>query len=248
MSDINNFAKLIAGESLTEIDTILALLWYCDNVDGRVEVAPGVLADLAHSLSLRGGINVSRLTRNMAKHEGVVKGQKPGTWRLKLAYSATLEKKYRGLVKPISPKIDALIVPDEIILSTRKYLERLATQINGSYQFGFYDGCAVLCRRLVESLLIDAFEAQGCGAAIKIGKEYIGLNDIIGLARSGNFIKLSRGLADALEQIKFFGDAAAHSRTHLTTQRDVDDIKMSYRRVLSELLILSKIEPRRKDN
>ncbi|KQP30602.1 hypothetical protein ASF49_13950 [Methylobacterium sp. Leaf104] len=96
----------------------------------------------------------------------------------------------------------------------------------------------------METLLIEAFEAQGHGSVIRAGKEYLGLNDIIGVARSGQHIKLSRGMPDVLEQIKLFGDAAAHSRTHITSQRDVDDIKLAFRRIISELATLAKIEPR----
>lgn len=118
-------------------------------------------------------------------------------------------------------------------------------QNNGTYQFGFYDGCAVLCRRLVETLLIESFEQAGRGAAIKKGTTYLQLNDILAQGQSGQHIQLARGTSDTLKQIKGVGDAAAHSRTYITKQQDIDDLKLKFRRAVTELLQLAKIEPSR---
>jgi hypothetical protein len=38
------------------------------------------------------------------------------------------------------------VVPNDWVKGTRVYLERLVHQINGSYDYGFYDACATMSR------------------------------------------------------------------------------------------------------
>jgi len=128
---------------------------------------------------------------------------------------------------------------DEFASTTRKYLLAMVDEINGCYQFGFYDGCAVMCRRLMETLLIEVFEHLKAGDKIKADGEYIGLGDIISRARGGQHFKLQRGSADVMEAIKLLGDTAAHSRMYITKQPDIDDQRFKYRKVISELLHLA---------
>jgi len=120
----------------------------------------------------------------------------------------------------------------------------MVLQINGCYQMGFYDGCAVLSRRIMESLLIAAFEKTAHTDAIKQGSDYLMLSGIISAARSGQYFRLSRGIGEKMELIKNLGDTAAHNRSHITTKLDIDQIAMGLRQVLSELCNLADIHPR----
>jgi len=120
---------------------------------------------------------------------------------------------------------------------------RLAHQINGCCDSGFYDGCAVLCRRLVESLLIDTFEKAGCGSAIERNGEFVGLDEILKQAKSGQYIKLSRGTPKLLEKVKDVGDTAAHSQYHITAEQDIAEFRAGFRKAVSELLSLAGITP-----
>jgi hypothetical protein len=49
----------------------------------------------------------------------------------------------------------------------RGYLVAVGRQLNGCYASGWYDGCAVMMRRLLESVIIEAFEASKLDAKIK---------------------------------------------------------------------------------
>jgi hypothetical protein len=139
------------------------------------------------------------------------------------------------------PAVDDHILPQESFAGTRKYLERLAFQVNGSYQFGLFDACMVMSRRLIEVLLILAFEHRGAEGAIKDHGEYLMLKDIIKVARSGHHIKLARGNGDILEKVKQVGDTAAHSKSYVTTKTDVDDLKHDLRRAVSDLMHLANL-------
>jgi hypothetical protein len=42
-----------------------------------------------------------------------------------------------------------LVVPITLVRGTRGYIERIANQVNGAYENGWYDACAVMIRRSV---------------------------------------------------------------------------------------------------
>ena len=54
----------------------------------------------------------------------------------------------------------------DVVTGARGYIEKLAIQANGCYQYGWYDACAVMVRRLVEIMIIDCFEKYGLSSKI----------------------------------------------------------------------------------
>ena len=56
------------------------------------------------------------------------------------------------------PSSKQLVIPTALVRGTRGYIERVANQVNGAYENGWYDACAVMIRRLLETLIIEAFE------------------------------------------------------------------------------------------
>ena len=59
------------------------------------------------------------------------------------------------------------VLPHAVVRGTRGYIERVCHQINGSYENGWYDACAVMMRRLIETLIIEAFEHHKLDNKIK---------------------------------------------------------------------------------
>jgi hypothetical protein len=45
--------------------------------------------------------------------------------------------------------------------------KHITNQVNGAYEKGSYDACTVMIRRLLETLIIEAFEHHGIAANIK---------------------------------------------------------------------------------
>lgn len=238
------FGEGISALNLSETDLAIALLWFLDHETDGAEVSAATLAKIIHDLSLRGRVNGSRLVTKLASRPETVRGSAKDTFKLKLTHKGPLTEKYQALLKHSRPKVQSHILSSDDFLATRRYLETLVFQINGAYQFGFFDASIVLCRRLMETLLIEAFETSGKGSAIKSNENYVGLADIIAAAKSGQYIKLSRSSGAVLDEIKLAGDAAAHSRTYVTKQQDIDDLKLKFRRVISELMHIAKIESR----
>ena len=61
--------------------------------------------------------------------------------------------------RPIAPSDS--VIPLDLFAGTRSYIEKVVLQVNGSYDAGMYDCCAVMCRRLLETLIIECYEAKG---------------------------------------------------------------------------------------
>lgn len=242
--DLAAFCEKLAALERTEINLAVGLLWYFDHA-GEPEVSTTKLATTIHDLSIRNKVNSSRLATKLKAHRDVVNGSKQGTFRLKLSQKPALAEKYLPLLKRPKPKIDDHVIPSEEFESTRPYLEKIVEQINGCYQFAFYDGCMVMCRRLTESLLISTFEEAGEASAIKRDGNYVMLGELISTARSGKHIRLPKGIGNILEEIKGAGDAAAHSRAYITKQKDVDDLKLRLRRAVAELMHLANVEAKK---
>lgn len=241
--DEQAFAHKLAPLSLVQADLAVALLWFQHYLNPGAEAPASEIAVKLHAYSLTSLVNATRLKAQLASHPSTVKGSSPGTFKLRLSQIPSLEKAYLPLVAARPPKVAHVLLPEAQTGGTRRYLERIALQLNGSYESGFYDGCGVMMRRMVETLLISAFESSGHGAAIKSGGDYQGLGEIIGTASSGRFIKLARGTGKVLERIKSVGDTAAHHPSYTTVQNDIDELSHEFRKVVSELMTLAGIHP-----
>lgn len=60
------------------------------------------------------------------------------------------------------------LFPLEIVNGTRGYIEKIAVQVNGCYKNQWFDACAVMLRRLLETLIIECFENHNISNNIKL--------------------------------------------------------------------------------
>jgi len=91
--------------------------------------------------------NVSRLKDDMSKSRFTVKGNQKGTFQIDVRRLSDLEKNYGGLFKSKSVAVSGRIIPLDWVSGTRRYLEDLVHQINGTYEYGFYDARSTYTRR-----------------------------------------------------------------------------------------------------
>jgi len=242
-SELDRFCQGLAEAGLSQASKATALLWFADQFSSGAERTARELANQMHAAGLTEKVNISRLTESLAKSRDTVRGKGRNTFRIALARRSRLDEQYLPLLRRRAVAVSDAVLPDEIVTGTRQYLEDLARQINGCYDYQFYDGCAVMCRRMVESLLISAFDKAGCRAAIEDGSGNLaGLEEMIGRAKSGKFIKLARRTASLLDKVKEVGDTAAHDRYHITSEQDIAEFRSGFRRVVSELLALAGIK------
>lgn len=148
-----------------------------------------------------------------------------------------------------SPPDEGLLPESEQVLShsfvrgTRGYIEKIVYQVNGAYEHGWFDACAVMIRRLLETLIIEAFEHHGIATQIKnTSGDFLYLRDLISKTLSEPTWNLSRNTKAALPRLKDIGDKSAHSRRYVAHKSDVKDIIPDLRVAVQELAFLAGLK------
>lgn len=136
-----------------------------------------------------------------------------------------------------------MVIPMSILKGTHGYLERVGNQINGCYSSGWYDACAVMIRRLIETLIIESFEKHGLAAKIKNTKDdFFFLKDLISACLAERTWNLSRNCKQALPRLKDVGDKSAHSRRYIGQRGDLEPLLADIRLVVQELVFLAELK------
>jgi hypothetical protein len=241
--DFQHFATALHGNGrITELEKAVACLWYAENSGHAVEMTAKELASAMTDIGLAGNVNIYRLSTNLKKSKLTVKGSSNGSFRVAPTKRGDLDERFSPLLKHRKVKVSDELLPDTVIHDTRKYLHDLAYQINGAYDCRFYDACAVLCRRMIESLLVECFHHAGKLAEIQKPDGNLEMLDaIVRKAKGGQHIRLPRGTPDLIDKIKEVGDTAAHDRYHITAKQDIDEFRTGFRKVISQLLGLAGI-------
>lgn len=125
---------------------------------------------------------------------------------------------------------------------TRGYILKVVYQINRTYGETCYDACGVMIRRLVETLIIEVYEAKGIDYKIKDpnnNNEFKSLKNLIDTIKSEPNFNLSRNCKKGLDDMKSIGDLSAHNRKYNAHREDIDKIQGDLRVTVQELLTLA---------
>lgn len=151
--------------------------------------------------------------------------------------------------KEIGPPEEGLIassqnlIPRSLVRGTRGYIERVVNQANGCYENGWYDSCAVMLRRLLETLIIESFEKHSLAHKIKNPQgDFFYLKDLISSCLAEPAWNLSRNCKQSLPRLKDIGDKSAHSRRFNAQRGDLEPLSADLRLVVQELLYLSGLK------
>lgn len=163
---IDEFFEAIDTGDLTTLERAISLLWFVAIDDASASLTAREICALIE----RNGHpkqNASRLNEALANDRRTAKAAQ-GSWRLVPMARRMLDEKLAPIFKaPKKVRASDAVLPHELFKGTRGYLEAVVRQINASYDHGLYDCCAVMCRRLLETLLIEVYEAAGRAAEIK---------------------------------------------------------------------------------
>jgi len=241
MQTRREFAERLAELDLTHLDRAIAFFWFYRHSQ---EYEERTSSDIADDLLAEGfnRPNVTRLHQGLLRTRFVIRGIRPRTFRLNLRYLTQLDDKYGELLDLTRVEIHDNVLPSEWFAGTRGYLEDLVSQINGSYQFGFYDCCAVMCRRLMESLIIEFYIQQGRHHEVQNQGIFFCLSRLIQYISTDAQIALGRHTPKSMQELKQLGDTAAHDRVYITHKLDIDDAKPQIRMLIQELLSQSGIK------
>lgn len=135
------------------------------------------------------------------------------------------------------------VISAAFVRDTRGYIVKIANQINGAYEHGWYDACAVMIRRLIETLIIECFEKHSIAATIKNSNgDFFHLRDLIDCAIRETAFNLGRNTKTILPKLKDIGDKSAHSRYYVALRGDIQPLITDIRTVIQELLFVSGLK------
>lgn len=135
------------------------------------------------------------------------------------------------------------IIMMSLVRGTRGYIEKVSNQINGAYENGWYDACAVMLRRLIETLIIETFEHHKIADKIQNAHgDFFYLRDLIDRTLAEKTWNLSRNTKQALPKLKDVGDKSAHNRRYVAQRGDIQPLITDIRAVVQELTYVSGLK------
>ena len=162
--------------------------------------------------------------------------------QLRLFYHSELLPRVEGLTADPVPETEQ-VLPVAVIENTRGYIEKVVLQANGSYEHQWYDACAVMIRRLVETFIIELYEAKGKAEEVQDADgNFLMLRDLVDCISVEKDWNLSRETKRILPLLKNLGDRSAHNRRYLAKKQDIDKVLPGLRVVTDDLLHLAGLK------
>ncbi|GGD74142.1 hypothetical protein [Lacimicrobium alkaliphilum] len=217
----SNFLKNLAPLKISNSERAIALVWYAGLENHVTDISVGEIASIFEAAGYPRQ-NQSRIREALSKDRRTTK-TKDKHYRINVKARAKLDETYLQLVdyRPINNS--SSVVDAGLFKGTRAYIEKVVAQLNAAYDGALYDCCAVMCRRLLETLIIEVYESRGEADTLKNGSGHFhmfsGLKAVI---ESDQNITLSRNTLQGLNDFKKLGDLSAHSRRFNARKNDID--------------------------
>jgi hypothetical protein len=232
------FLQNLIEAGTRHIDLAAAYIWATVGADATEGVSVSAICQALEHAGTR-PINKSRLREAMASERRFVR-DRTGTFRIAPKERARLNEQFAELRQPIPVPDTGTVLPSELFVSSRKYIQAVVRQINLSYDYGLFDCCAVMCRRLFETLIIEAFENQGALEELKRKDgELEQLSGLIRALENTKAFSVARQTKQAAKKLKDIGDWSAHNRRHVAVAKDIDDVRSHLRVACGDLLHLA---------
>lgn len=240
--DSVEFLSRVDDAKLTALDRAKALLWIAGLSDPLIGLSTVEICKLIEQAG-HPRQNQSRMARQLSADRKVSKVPGQQGWRLHPRGRTELDETFLPLLSSgRRPPVTSSILAPELFHKTRSYLEKVVFQINASYDATLYDCCAVMCRRLLETLIVEVYEAAVRPDAIKgsDGNFYM-FADLLRIFENDTAFTMSRNGGKGLRDFKKLGDLSAHNRRFNAGKDDIDRVRDGLRVAAEELLHLAKL-------
>lgn len=133
----------------------------------------------------------------------------------------------------------------EVLSGAPPYITRIVPQINGCWERQWFEACAVMIRRLLETLILHLYDQRGWIAELKDPKsqEFAGLKRMVDKLTGDGRIGLDRRAADDLKRLKELGDISAHDFRVQVKRGDLESIRDPLRFSSERLLFKARGGP-----
>jgi hypothetical protein len=227
----------------TNAEKALAILWYFDREQPDICKTSGQITKIFSDHHI-GAPNQTSLAEAIRKTKLASESKsgfslKPGSRKVIRAWLPNLDG--------IQPTIDhgSGYLPEHIWKNTRGYIEEVCRELNGSFYHGYYNAAAVMLRRLLETLIIEAYEHLDRDVEIKDGGgNYLMLSDLAERVCGENGhkgINLGRDSKKALKEARTLGNWSAHARRFLAHATDLMKCQIGMRLLAQELIQIAEL-------
>lgn len=137
-----------------------------------------------------------------------------------------------------APKQTDEYLQAEILEKMPEYITRLLPQLNGTYDYEWYEGSAMLLRRLMETLVIELYTRRGWTQDVQdpATNEFLMLKALIDQLNGDARLHIQRRIIDGLNKVKEIGDTAAHDFKIRIRKTDLDRIQSAVRLTCERLV------------
>lgn len=231
------FSSLVKLASKPELEKVVLLAYFFHKVEAKPEFTRRDISSWFTRLHF-GAPNLSRLEKKIRDSRKFVRGGSAGSFKLHAVELDLLQQELPGLRAESDEIIsDDTILPKPVYEGARGFVESLAKQVNASYEYNIFDGCAVLMRRLLEVLLILSYEHLNIDSEIQDGNgNYYLLEKVISNAKTNRTLKLSRDSKALVDEFRLIGNFSAHKIYYNCRRADLKRITRQYRATVEELL------------
>lgn len=240
---LDGFCEIVKELRKTNAEKALAVLWYFDCDDSGVAKTAGQLAKILDDHHI-GTPNQTALADAIRRTK--LANELRGGFSLKSG-SPRIIRDWLPDLNGVQPTMDhsAGYVPEPIWKNSRGYIEEVCRELNGSFRHGYYNAAAVMLRRLLETLIIEAYEHLSRESEIKDGGgNYFMLSDLADRVcgeKGHKGINLGRDSKAALKDARSIGNWSAHARRFLAHSGDLTKIQAGVRLLVQELIQIADL-------
>lgn len=241
--DLKKYCQESGLINATEIEKVRLLVYYYYLTEGKVEFKREDIIAWFEKMHLSRP-NMSRLMERIRRSKAFIKGKNSNFLKLHAMELEQLRLQYGSLdIESDEIISEDAVLPRSLFEGTRGFIESIAKQINASYENNICDGCAVLMRRLIEIILILAYEHLNIQAMIKDSQQnYYPLEKITNDAIKNKTLNLSRDSKNVLDEFRTIGNFSAHKIYYNCRKSELKKVCLSYRATIEELLYKSGIK------
>lgn len=232
----HDFLKQADIHAKNALDRAILLIWHSGrdnpNIGLSAKEASEIIEESGHAKQ-----NVSRLNIALSNDIRTVKDSNGG-WKLRPKARRNLDELLQKISEPKPITLTDSVLPNDLFAPCgRRYITNVVEQINKSFDARLYDCCAVMCRRLIETLIIELYENKGKANEIKGSDDhYFMLSGLISAMEKNPPASLNRGTIQALPELKKLGDLSAHNRHYSARESDITRWREAMRSACEELL------------
>jgi len=236
-----DFLESVEDHASSTTDRSVLLIWWASQADSSIGLSAKQVAEMLEAAG-HAKQNVSRINSALTSDRRTVKASNGG-WKLHPSTRRELDERLKPKTAQRSIALTDSVLPNDLFVPCeRRYITGVVEQINKSFDAQLYDCCAVMCRRLIETLIIELYESQLKANDIKgADGHFFMLSGLISALEKKPPVALNRSTVQALPELKKLGDLSAHNRHYLAKQSDIARWRDAIRSLCEELLHKAKL-------